>query len=127
VFSSYQINVPQLFADIDRAKAKQLGVPLQTIYQTLQINLGSLYVNDFNQFGRTYQVRVQADAAFRSHAEDIAQLKVRNDKGEMMPLSSLMRVKDSYGPTACSATTATWRPRSTAAPPGVSSARRRPR
>ena len=98
VFSSYQINVPQLFADIDRQKAKQLGVPLQTIYQTLQINLGSLYVNDFNQFGRTYQVRVQADKQFRSHAEDIAQLKVRNNKGEMIPLSSLMRVKDSYGP-----------------------------
>ncbi len=98
VFSSFQINVPQLFADIDRAKAKQLGVPLPTIYQTLQINLGSLYVNDFNQFGRTYQVRVQADAPFRSHAEDIAQLKVRNDKGEMIPLSSLMRIRDSYGP-----------------------------
>src|SRR5476651_1969881 len=98
VFSSFQINVPQLFADIDRAKAKQLGVPLTTIYQTLQINLGSLYVNDFNQFGRTYQVRVQADQQFRSHAQDIAQLKVRNNKGEMIPLSSLMRVKDSYGP-----------------------------
>jgi multidrug efflux pump len=98
VFSSFQINVPQLFADVDRVKAKQLGVPLQTIYQTLQINLGSLYVNDFNQFGRTYQVRVQADAPFRSQAEQIAQLKVRNDKGEMIPLSSLMRVKDSYGP-----------------------------
>ena len=98
VFSGYQINVPQLFADVDRTKAKQLGVPLSTIYQTLQINLGSLYVNDFNKFGRTYQVRVQADAPFRSHADDIAQLKVRNDKGEMIPLSSLMRVKDSYGP-----------------------------
>jgi multidrug efflux pump len=98
VFSSYQINVPQLFADVDRTKAKQLGVPLQTIYQTLQINLGSLYVNDFNRFGRTYQVRVQADAPFRSHPEQIAQLKVRNNKGEMIPLSSLMRVKDSYGP-----------------------------
>jgi multidrug efflux pump len=98
VFSSFQINVPQLFADVDRVKAKQLGVPLQTIYQTLQINLGSVYVNDFNQFGRTYQVRVQADAPFRSKAEDISQLKVRNNKGEMIPLSSLMRVKDSYGP-----------------------------
>jgi multidrug efflux pump len=98
VFSGYQINVPQLFADVDRTKAKQLGVPLATIYQTLQINLGSLYVNDFNQFGRTYQVKVQADAPYRSHAEDIAQLKVRNNKGEMIPLSSLMRVKDSYGP-----------------------------
>jgi multidrug efflux pump len=98
VYSSFQINVPQLFADVDRTKAKQLGVPLTTIYQTLQINLGSLYVNDFNQFGRTYQVRVQADAPFRSKADDIAQLKVRSDKGEMIPLSSLMRVKDSYGP-----------------------------
>ncbi len=98
VFSSFQINVPQLFADVDRVKAKQLGVPLATIYQTLQINLGSLYVNDFNQFGRTYQVRVQADAQFRSQPEQIAQLKVRSDKGEMIPLSSLMTVKDSYGP-----------------------------
>ena len=98
VFSGYQINVPQLFADVDRTKAKQMGVPLSVIYQTLQINLGSLYVNDFNQFGRTYQVKVQADAPFRSHAEDIAQLKVRNNKDEMIPLSSLMRVKDSYGP-----------------------------
>ncbi len=98
VFSSYQINVPQLFADVDRVKAKQLGVPLQTIYQTLQVNLGSLYVNDFNQFGRTYQVRVQADAQFRSQPEQIAQLKVRSNSGEMIPLSSLMQVRDSYGP-----------------------------
>ena len=91
--------MPQLFADVDRTKAKQLGVPLATIYQTLQINLGSLYVNDFNQFGRTYQVRVQADAPSSvRNREDIAQLKVRSDKGEMIPLSSLMRVKDSYGP-----------------------------
>src|SRR5471032_754552 len=98
VFSSFQINVPQLFADIDRDKAKQLDVPLATIYQTLQVNLGSLYVNDFNQFGRTYQVRVQADAQFRSHVEDIANLKVRSNKGDMIPLSSLMRISDSYGP-----------------------------
>ncbi|MCS0583432.1 efflux RND transporter permease subunit [Massilia pinisoli] len=98
VFSGYQINVPQLFADVDRVKAKQLGVPLAAINQTLQINLGSLYVNDFNQFGRTYQVRVQADAPFRSQREQIAQLKVRNDKGEMIPLSSLMKIKDTYGP-----------------------------
>ena len=92
VFSGYQINVPQLFADVDRVKAKQMGVPLATIYQTLQINLGSLYVNDFNQFGRTYQVRVQADAEFRSQRQQIEQLKVRSDKGEMIPLSSLMRI-----------------------------------
>jgi multidrug efflux pump len=98
VFSGYQINVPQLYGDIDRVKAKQLGVSLQTINQTLQINLGSLYVNDFNQFGRTYQVRVQADAQFRSKVEDVEQLKVRSDKGEMIPLSSLMKISNSYGP-----------------------------
>jgi multidrug efflux pump len=66
LFSSYQINVPQLYADIDRAKAKQLGVPVTDVFDTLQIYLGSLYVNDFNRFGRTYQVRVQADAEFRA-------------------------------------------------------------
>jgi multidrug efflux pump len=98
VFSSYQINVPQLFAEIDRTRAKQLGVPLAEINQTLQVNLGSVYVIDFNQFGRTYQVRVQADAQFRSQREQIAQLKVRNNKGEMIPLSSLMKLKDTYGP-----------------------------
>jgi multidrug efflux pump len=98
VFTSYQINVPQLFADIDRVRAKQLGVPLAEINQTLQVNLGSVYVNDFNQFGRTYQVRVQADAQFRSQREQIAQLKVRNDKGEMIPLSSIMKLTDTYGP-----------------------------
>lgn len=98
VFSGYQINVPQLFADIDRTKAKQMGIPLANIYQTLQINLGSLYVNDFNQFGRTYQVRVQADGQFREHAQDIAQLKVRNEQGQMIPLASLLKVTNSYGP-----------------------------
>jgi multidrug efflux pump len=98
VFSGYQVNVPQLFADIDRVKAKQLGIPLAEINQTLQVNLGSVYVNDFNQFGRTYQVRVQADARFRSQREQVAQLKVRNDKGEMIPLSSIMRIRDSHGP-----------------------------
>jgi len=98
VFSSYQINVPQLFADVDRTKAKQLGVPLASIYDTLQINLGSLYVNDFNRFGRTFQVVAQADAPFRNNAEAISQLKVRSNSGEMVPLSSLVKVSDSYGP-----------------------------
>jgi multidrug efflux pump len=98
VFTNFQINVPKLYADIDRTKAKQLGVPLSVIYQTLQVNLGSFYVNDFNDFGRTYQVRVQADAPFRSQAEAIAQLKVRSADGAMIPLSSLMRVSDSHGP-----------------------------
>ncbi|TAK84489.1 MAG: multidrug efflux RND transporter permease subunit, partial [Aquabacterium sp.] len=98
VFSSYQINVPQLFADVDRTKAKQMGVPLGSIFDTLQINLGSLYTNDFNKFGRTFQVVVQADAPFRSNADAISQLKVRSKSGEMVPLGSLMKVSDSYGP-----------------------------
>lgn len=98
VFSSYQINVPQLFVDIDRDKAKQLGIPLASIYETLQIYLGSLYVNDFNRFGRTYQVITQADAAFRAEPADISQLKTRNLAGEMIPLGSILTVQNSYGP-----------------------------
>ncbi|MEQ8660530.1 MAG: efflux RND transporter permease subunit, partial [Gammaproteobacteria bacterium] len=89
VFSSYQINVPQLFVDIDRARAKRMGVPLDAIFETLQINLGSFYVNDFNRFGKTYRVVVQADAPFRSQAEDIARLRTRNRDGEMVPLGAL--------------------------------------
>ena len=85
-YSNYDINVPQLFANVDRVKAKQMGVPLGSIYDTLQINLGSLYVNDFTKFGKTYQVIVQADAPFRAKADDIAQLKTRNGAGEMVPL-----------------------------------------
>lgn len=97
-FSSYQINVPQLNADLDRVKAKQLGVPVTDVFDTMQIYLGSLYVNDFNRFGRTYQVKVQADAPFRAHAEDMLQLKTRNADGEMVPLSSLLRVSQGFGP-----------------------------
>jgi multidrug efflux pump len=98
LFSSFQLNVPQLYADIDRTKARQLGVPVTEVFDTLQTYLGSVYVNDFNKFGRTYSVRVQADAPFRSHADDIGQLKVRSNTGEMVPLSALMSVKPSYGP-----------------------------
>ncbi len=97
-FSSFQINVPQLYADVDRAKAKRMGVALTDVFDTMQINLGSLYVNDFSRFGRTYRVVVQADAPYRSRAEDIAQLKTRNAKGELVPLGSLMRVESSFGP-----------------------------
>ncbi len=97
-FSSFQINVPQLFADVDRDKAKQLGIRLNDLFSTLQIYLGSQYVNDFNKFGRTYQVIAQADAPYRSSAENIAQLKVRNVRGEMVPLGSVLTVKQSYGP-----------------------------
>ncbi|WP_342058468.1 efflux RND transporter permease subunit [Aeromonas sp. OTU364] len=98
LFSSWQINVPQLFADIDRTRAHQLGVEVTDIFNTLQVYLGSLYVNDFNQFGRTYSVRVQADASYRSHADDIGRLKVRSLSGEMIPLSALMKVDHTVGP-----------------------------
>ncbi|MGQ3295926.1 MAG: efflux RND transporter permease subunit, partial [Shinella sp.] len=84
LFSSFQINVPQLYADLDRSKAQQLGVRVTDVFETLQIYLGSLYVNDFNAFGRTYSVRVQADSAFRAKPEDIGQLKVRSQTGEMI-------------------------------------------
>jgi len=98
VYSGYQINVPQLLVDVDRTKAKQLGVSLTDVFSTMQIYLGSLYINDFNKFGRTYQVVVQADAHFRAHAEDIVKLKVRNLAGEMVPLGSIVKVSQSYGP-----------------------------
>ena len=98
VFSGFQVNVPQLFADIDRTKARQLGVPVTEVFDTMQIYLGSLYVNDFNKFGRTYSVRVQADAPFRAKAEDVGLLKVRSDSGEMVPLAALLNVKPAAGP-----------------------------
>ncbi|MCI2807927.1 efflux RND transporter permease subunit [Eoetvoesiella caeni] len=97
-FSSYQINVPQLDVDLDRIKAKQLGVPVTDVFETMQIYLGSLYVNDFNRFGRVYQVRAQADAPYRARPEDILQLKTRNGAGDMVPLSSLVKVTPTYGP-----------------------------
>jgi multidrug efflux pump len=98
MFTSFQVNVPQLFAKVDRTRAQQLGVSVPDVFDTLQIYLGSLYVNDFNKFGRTYQVRVQADAPFRSHVEDIGLLKVRNTLGQMVPLSSLLRMEQTHGP-----------------------------
>jgi hydrophobe/amphiphile efflux-1 (HAE1) family protein len=98
IFSTFQINVPQLYADANRLKAKAVGVNLQELFGTLQIYLGSLYVNDFNRFGRTYQVVVQADGHFRRTADDIGKLKVRNASGEMVPIGTLVNVKDSFGP-----------------------------
>ena len=97
-FSGFQINVPQLLADVDRDKAKRLGVSLTDLFQTMQIYLGSAYVNDFSRFGRTYRVIAQADAPFRATADAIAQLKVRNAAGEMVPLGSMLTVKETYGP-----------------------------
>jgi multidrug efflux pump len=98
VFTSYQLNVPQLDADVDRVKAKAQGVPLSNLFETMQVYLGSLYVNDFNRFGRTYQVIAQADSKFRDQLEDIPRLKTRNAQGEMVPLGALVKVKETYGP-----------------------------
>ncbi len=97
-FSTYQINVPQLDVKLDRVMAKQMGVSVTDVFDTMQIYLGSMYVNDFNLFGRVFQVRAQADAPFRATAADIGQLKTRNAAGDMVPLSSLVHVKPTYGP-----------------------------
>ncbi|CAI8807499.1 Efflux pump membrane transporter BepE [Pseudomonas chlororaphis] len=98
LFTSYQVNVPQVDAAIDREKAKTHGVAISDIFDTLQVYLGSLYANDFNRFGRTYQVNVQAEQQFRLEAEQIGQLKVRNNKGEMIPLATFIKVSDTAGP-----------------------------
>jgi multidrug efflux pump len=98
VFSTFTVNVPQLDADIDRVKAKQQGVPLQNLFETMQVYLGSLYINDFNRFGRTYKVIAQADAPFRDRPEDITWLKTRNDRGQMVPLGTLVKVTETHGP-----------------------------
>ena len=98
VFSTFTVNVPQLDADIDRVKAKQQGVPLQNLFDTMQVYLGSLYVNDFNRFGRTFQVIAQADAQFRERPEDITRLKTRNGQGQMVPLGTLVKVREAHGP-----------------------------
>ena len=98
VFSTFTVNVPQLDAEIDRVKAKQQGVPLQNLFETMQVYLGSLYVNDFNRFGRTYEVVAQADAQFRQRPSDITRLKTRNAQGQMVSLGTLVKVKETYGP-----------------------------
>jgi multidrug efflux pump len=96
--TSYQANVPQLDAEVDRVKAKAQGVQLTDLFDTLQTYLGSAYVNDFNQFGRTWQVIAQADAPFRDSVEDIANLRTRNDRGEMVPIGSMVSVRETFGP-----------------------------
>ncbi|HEY9270830.1 efflux RND transporter permease subunit [Achromobacter sp.] len=98
MLASFQTNAPQLQVDVDRVKAKSLGVSLTDVFETLQINLGSLYVNDFNRFGRTYRVMAQADAPFRMQADDIGMLKVRNNSGEMIPLSAFVTLTRGSGP-----------------------------
>ncbi len=95
--------MPIIYADVDRVKAKSLGVPLDAVFGTLQASLGSAYVNDFNKFGRTYQVRVQADQRFRLNPEDIRRLEVRDSQGQMVPLAhagqSREEVRPAYRPS----------------------------
>ena len=98
VFTAYRINVPQLEVEVDREKVKREGISLTDLFQTMQVYLGSVYANDFNRFGRTYQVKVQADGQFRATADNIAQLKVRNAQGTMVPLGSVVQVRQSHGP-----------------------------
>ena len=96
--SSYQANVPQFSARVDRGKAKAQGLALTDVFETLQVYLGSIYVNDFNRFGRTYPVYAQADAAFRDQPEDVADLRTRNQAGEMTPIGSVVTLERTYGP-----------------------------
>jgi multidrug efflux pump subunit AcrB len=100
VSNGFRASTPQLFVDVDRTKVRTMGVPLSDVFATLQVYLGGFYVNDFNRFGRTWQVNVQADAAFRKDAEDARQIKVRNADGDMVPLGAVVDIQDSYGPLA---------------------------
>jgi len=99
--STFRAGVPQLYVDVDRVKAKRLAIPLSVIFNTLQANLGSAYVNDFNLFGRTWKVYIQADEQYRIRKDDIAQLEVRSKSGKMVPLSTLVEI--SRGPDGAQA------------------------
>ena len=98
VFSNFNIRVPQFEAHVDRIKAMQLGVEVQDIFDTMQTYLGSIYVNDFNRFGRTYEVIAQADTPFRTRVDDILRLQVRNSSGKMVPLGAVVNITPSTGP-----------------------------
>ncbi|MGO4308117.1 efflux RND transporter permease subunit [Cupriavidus sp. RAF12] len=98
VYTNYNVSTPQLYADVDRTRAAQLGVDVDDVFKTMQIYLGSLYVNDFNKFGRTYQVIAQGDRDYRSKREDILALKVRNVEGKMVPLGAVVTLSDTSGP-----------------------------
>ncbi len=98
VNTTFSASVPQLFADIDRVKAKKMGIPLISIFNTLQTYLGSNYVNDFTKFGRSYQVKVQAASSFRAKIDDIKKLEVRNNKGEMIPLGTFVSIREIFTP-----------------------------
>jgi len=98
VVSMFRANTPQLYVDVDRTKCKTLGVSLSQVFNALQANLGGLYVNDFNQFDRTWQVNVQADSAFRGRPEDVGRIQVRNANGDMVPLGTVASVREISGP-----------------------------
>ena len=98
VTSAFRANVPQLYVDVDRTKALALGVPLSAIFSTLQASMGSAYVNDFTYNNRSYQVRIQAEAEFRTSREDILSLYVRDQQGEMVPLGAMVSVREDFGP-----------------------------
>ena len=98
LYTLFRADVPQLFIDVDRTKAKTQNIPLNEVFGTLQAYLGSAYINDFNKFGRTFQVKVQAAPEFRIRSEDISQLEVRNNSGEMVPIGTLVDVEDTLGP-----------------------------
>jgi multidrug efflux pump subunit AcrB len=98
LFTSFRANTPWLYLDIDRVQAKSFGVPMSEVFNTLQVYMGSLYVNDFNRFGRTWQVNVQADAAFRRQVEDLRRLKIRSDRGRMVPLAAIATIRPISGP-----------------------------
>ena len=98
VFSNFNIRVPQLEARVDRIKAMQLGVEVQDIFDTMQAYLGSIYINDFNRFGRTYEVIAQADTPFRTRVDDILRLQVRNSSGKMVPLGAVVNITSTTGP-----------------------------
>ncbi len=97
--TTFRAGVPQLFLEVDREKAKRLDVPLSVIFDTLQANLGSAYVNDFNIFGRVWKVMIQADEPYRIERADITKLQVRSNSGRMIPLATLVDVQDTVGPT----------------------------
>src|SRR5262249_37500488 len=98
LFDGFRARSPQLYADIDRAKVKTMGVALSDVFDALQAYLGSYYVNDFNRFGRTWQVNIQADGPFRMDAETLKKMKARNADGDMVPLGSVVDVRDAAGP-----------------------------
>ncbi|HEV3259354.1 MAG TPA: efflux RND transporter permease subunit, partial [Gemmataceae bacterium] len=98
LFNGFRARTPQLYVDVDRTQVKTMGVQLTDVFDTLQAYLGSFYTNDFNRFGRTWQVNIQADAPFRVDASTVRQLKIRNADGDMVPLGAVADVRDSAGP-----------------------------